>query len=281
MEELGCSAIYASHGKEALDSIVRLQPDVVLTDLQMPEMDGLELVREVRHKFPKIPVMLMTAFGSEDVAVAALREGAASYVPKKNLKQDLGDALSAVLASITAKRERTLVRRLLVQSETEFVLGYEADGPQALVGYLQDGLNQLNFCDETELTQVCTALIEALTNAVDHGNLELDSKLRESDDLNAYRDLGKRRAAQTPYRDRRVRVSEKITPTEAVYVVRDEGPGFDQSGLPDPTDPENLLKPSGRGVMLIRTFMDYVSFSERGNEITMVKRPQNSNSRAT
>jgi anti-sigma regulatory factor (Ser/Thr protein kinase) len=42
--------------------------------------------------------------------------------------------------------------------------------------------------------------------------------------------------------------------------------------LPDPTDPENLLKASGRGIMLIRTFMDDVHFSEKGNQITMIKR---------
>ena len=59
---------------------------------------------------------------------------------------------------------------------------------------------------------------------------------------------------------------------EARFVIRDEGPGFDPRTLPDPTDPENLLKPSGRGVMLIRTFMDAVAFNETGNEITMIKR---------
>ena len=52
--------------------------------------------------------------------------------------------------------------------------------------------------------------------------------------------------------------------------MRDEGRGFDYHGLPDPCDPENLTKASGRGVLLIRTFMDDVSFNERGNEITMV-----------
>ena len=55
-------------------------------------------------------------------------------------------------------------------------------------------------------------------------------------------------------------------------MIRDEGPGFDPHTLPDPTDAENLLKPSGRGVMLIRTFMDMVGFNESGNEITMIKR---------
>jgi anti-sigma regulatory factor (Ser/Thr protein kinase) len=59
---------------------------------------------------------------------------------------------------------------------------------------------------------------------------------------------------------------------EAVYVVRDEGPGFDPSILPDPTDPSNLEKVSGRGLLLIRTFMDEIHHDDSGREITMIKR---------
>jgi anti-sigma regulatory factor (Ser/Thr protein kinase) len=59
---------------------------------------------------------------------------------------------------------------------------------------------------------------------------------------------------------------------EAVFVVRDEGPGFDPTSLPDPTDPINLERVSGRGLLLIQTFMDHVEHNETGNQITMIKR---------
>jgi anti-sigma regulatory factor (Ser/Thr protein kinase) len=124
------------------------------------------------------------------------------------------------------------------------------------------------------MLQISTALTEALRNAIDHGNLELDSKLRENDD-NSYYDLGVERANLPPYRDRRVHFRSRLTPSRAEYVIRDEGPGFDPTTLPDPTDPENLLRASGRGIMLIRTFMDDVKFNETGNELTMVKRLNN------
>jgi anti-sigma regulatory factor (Ser/Thr protein kinase) len=62
-----------------------------------------------------------------------------------------------------------------------------------------------------------------------------------------------------------------ITRADAKFIVRDEGPGFDPHGLPDPTDPANLEKASGRGLLLMRTFMDSVSFNDLGNEVTMVK----------
>jgi anti-sigma regulatory factor (Ser/Thr protein kinase) len=63
-----------------------------------------------------------------------------------------------------------------------------------------------------------------------------------------------------------------VSRTEAKFVIRDEGPGFDPSTLPDPTDPENLLRPCGRGVMLMRTFMNEVTFNDRGNEVTLIWR---------
>ena len=57
---------------------------------------------------------------------------------------------------------------------------------------------------------------------------------------------------------------------EAVFVIRDEGEGFDPELLPDPTDPANLERVCGRGLLLIQTFMDHVEHNERGNQITMI-----------
>lgn len=53
--------------------------------------------------------------------------------------------------------------------------------------------------------------------------------------------------------------------------VEDEGPGFDPTKLPDPTDPANLDRVSGRGLLLIQTFMDEVKFNDRGNRISLYK----------
>ena len=268
VEENGADVLYAQDGQAALEVIDEQLPDVVLTDLQMPEMDGLQLVKKVRQSYPSIPVILMTAYGSEDVAAQALRAGAASYVPKKTLRQSLGEALRVVLAAVDATRQRDQVRQFLVDSEARFVLGYEPGGPQALISYLQDGLTRLNFCDDVERLQISTALSEAIANAIDHGNLELSSALRENGD---YWRLGKERANVEPYRCRRVHITARMTDRKATFKVRDEGPGFDPASLPDPTDPENLTNVHGRGVMLIRTFMDDVRFNESGTEITMVK----------
>lgn len=270
-EAEGFSVAYASNGLEALQAVEREHPDVVLTDLQMPEMDGLELVHELKTRHPMTPVVLMTAHGSEEIAVTALKNGAASYVPKKKMKRHLGQTLRVMLDVARSRRERAQVFAYMKEMQSHFELGYEPSALQALVSYLQDSLRMMNLCGESELLRVGTALTEAITNAVEHGNLELNSALRE-DPRGEYYELCKQRAAEVPYADRRVYVTARLTNSAANYVIRDEGPGFDPHSLPDPTDPANLMKCSGRGLLLIRTFMDEVQFNATGNEITMTKR---------
>src|SRR5437588_10999292 len=85
LTEAGFEVKQAGNGVQALQALERGTPDAIVTDLNMPEMDGLELVEEVRTRYAAVPVILMTAFGSEEIAIQALRKGAASYVPKRNL----------------------------------------------------------------------------------------------------------------------------------------------------------------------------------------------------
>jgi anti-sigma regulatory factor (Ser/Thr protein kinase) len=96
--------------------------------------------------------------------------------------------------------------------------------------------------------------------------------LKDVGDGSAFRRLADRRRGEAPYRDRRVRVSARVGPDRATFVIADQGAGFDVAKLPDPTDPENLLLAHGRGVLLMRTFMDEVRFNDAGNRVTLVKR---------
>ena len=105
LEEIGLRVTCAEHGREALEKMGHSIPDMVLTDMQMPEMDGLQLVEEIGKRHPATPVIVMTAFGSEETAVVALQKGAASYVPKHNLARDLVNTVKNVLSVARAKRE--------------------------------------------------------------------------------------------------------------------------------------------------------------------------------
>jgi len=261
----------AANGKEALAIIAQNAPDVVLTDLQMPEMDGLQLVKKIRANYSHIPVILMTAFGSEEIALDALQRGAANYVPKKNLGKDLLEAVESVLAAATDHRAQRRLFSQLERSEVHFTLENDIALIPPLVNYFKENVARIRLLDNTELIRITVALREALMNAIIHGNLEVGSELREVD-LGAYYRLIEERRTQSPYAERRVHVHATESATQARYVIRDEGPGFDPAKIPDPTDPENMEKASGRGLLLIRTFMDEFAHNGQGNEITMIKR---------
>jgi CheY-like chemotaxis protein len=261
---------YAEHGEEGLQSIAERIPDLVLTDLRMPGMDGLELVEKVRSEYPLLPIVLMTSKGNELIAVKALRAGASSYVPKSDLKSALADLVEEVLEITATKRSQSEILGYLGSSETRFELVNDLTLIPPLVAYLQENMARLEFGDDSLRTQVGVALMEAVSNAMIHGNLEVGSELRRSDPA-AYHALLQRRRRESPHAERRVVCHVKESTDRIEYTIKDEGPGFDPESLPDPTAAQNVLEVSGRGIMLIRTFMDEVRFNGRGNQINMIK----------
>lgn len=263
--------VYATNGQDAVDQLHHKHADVVVTDMVMPEMDGLELVVACRNDYPLIPVILMTAKGSESVAAEALRMGAASYLPKRRLALDLVRTIDRVLATSHEDRSYMRLMHRMNHYEAEFVLGTDPSLISSLVSHLQQMIRSLPLGDETERLRVGIALYAALENALYHGSLEIGAGT-EHDDESSREALIRQRCQEAPYVGRRVFVNVEISRTMARYVVRDEGPGFDHSTVPDANLPTNLESQSGRGLMLMQTFMDEVSFNDVGNEVTLVKR---------
>ena len=98
---------------------------------------------------------------------------------------------------------------------------------------------------EAEIFAIKMAVEEALVNAIKHGN-QMDT-------------------------EKRVTVAYTALPDRFDVKITDEGPGFDPNDVPDPTAPENLERPCGRGLLLIRYYMTDVAFDARGSTITMYK----------
>jgi len=99
---------------------------------------------------------------------------------------------------------------------------------------------------EQDVFAVHLSLEEAIVNAILHGNAGDPKKL--------------------------VEITFQVSETELRVEIIDEGSGFNPDALPDPTADENLEKPSGRGVMLMRHYMDHVQYNKAGNQVVMVKK---------
>lgn len=259
----------AADGEEALRMISERQPDLVLTDMQMPKVDGVQLVKSIHQDFPHIPVIIVTAYGSEELALQALHAGAASYVNKDWVPHRL---LPTVVQVLEAAQQRAMVSRIwefLNCCRFTFVLENDCQLLKPVLGFVHESLECLGM-DFTEITRVNIALQEALANAIFHGNLELSSQLREADE-SLFFQLAAERRQQAPYKNRRVFVQGELCREKISFVIRDEGPGFDPSRLPDPHRPQAIDCTCGRGLLLIYSFMDKVTFNDRGNEIRLVK----------
>lgn len=109
---------------------------------------------------------------------------------------------------------------------------------------IENRLRSQLFSDK-DIFCIKLALEEAIVNAIKHGN-QMD-------------------------RNKKVRIAYSISAERFDALIADEGPGFDPDDVPDPTAVENLERPCGRGVMLMRHYMTQVSFYERGNVVAMHK----------
>lgn len=127
----------------------------------------------------------------------------------------------------------------------ELVIQSDLDAARAAEDEVLREVERFGFRQEVAFA-IRLALEEAITNAVKHGNRGDRSK--------------------------RVRISYHVDNDKAEIRVADDGEGFDPAGIPDPTAPSRLALPNGRGIMLMRAYMDEVSYNGTGNEIRLLKR---------
>ncbi len=257
---------FANDGQEAIELFGKRDFDLVVTDLQMPRVDGLGLVKAVREQKPHIPVLLVTSQGSQEVAFEALRLGAINYSPKSKLSKDLLGTAKHVLDF--AKQINQVSSNACARNNFSFVLENDSDLIAPIIKTLEANLPDWT---EADRLRIGMAINEAVTNAIYHGNLEVDSELRVEDESRFY-ELVKQRRLERPYSLRRVRLNAEFTADRIEVSVLDQGPGFNPARVADPTCPENLERLCGRGLLLIRSFMDEVRHNNRGNRISMVKK---------
>jgi CheY-like chemotaxis protein len=267
---------FAEDGSQALTRMRESCPDVIVTDLQMPNRNGLELVAAVRMHHPDVPIILMTGHGSEDLAVEALHRGAANYVPKPQLGEKLLESLDEALS--LSKADRTYDRLIACLKTCDFDFELESDPGlvDPLVELVQQMVAGMKLTDATGRFRVGAGLKEALLNAIYRGNLEISFQQMQDTRVSLLEgkgeDLVKSRRKQTPYQERRVAVQISINQDEARIAIRDQGAGFDPASVPAAGQPGSLDPDTGRGLVLMRSFFDEVTFNREGNEVTLVKR---------
>ena len=131
-----------------------------------------------------------------------------------------------------------------ILEEFELTIQSDTAAGQAVQERILNLLEELSF-SARDVFGVRLALEEALVNAIKHGN-RMD-------------------------RTKKVKISCRFSPEKVHIEVEDEGAGFRPEDVPDPTADENLERPCGRGIMLMRSFMNVIEYNEIGNRVTLEK----------
>jgi len=240
---LGHSVTGTGDRQEALAWEDLDQFDLIISDLTEDADPNAQAVGELQRKHLLVPV---SPNGLQPNVIKAFKMGATNYLRLPYNKDELRQIVEQTLAHKLRYVDDPSVLPH-VHEKIEFELPSDLALMNGVLQYLLERVAKLGLI-KPERSNLFIALDEAFVNAVKHGNKNDPTKL--------------------------IRVTAELTPKEASFTVEDEGEGFNVQDIPDPCDPANLFKSSGRGVLLIYNIMDEVEYNAQGNRVKMVKRPE-------
>ncbi|MGB7925075.1 MAG: ATP-binding protein [Pyrinomonadaceae bacterium] len=243
--ELGHEVVATGDRMEALSREDLDEFDLIISDLTDDADSGIELLSEIKRKCLLVPVVVSSEEAEHPNVVKAFKMGAANFLRQPYNKDELYGIVEKTLA-YKLRFVEDLQALPYVREKIDFELPSDIRLMNGVLHYLIDRVAKLGVINPDN-SNLFVALDEAFVNAVKHGNKNDPGKL--------------------------VRITAELSSREARFTVEDEGEGFNVQEIPDPRDPENLFKTSGRGVLLIYNIMDEVAYNARGNRLTMVKRP--------
>lgn len=259
--------ILAETGNQGIEKFREYRPDIVISDMRLPDKNGNIVVKEIKRIDKDVPIIIITGYSDKQLILSAMQNGALDLLKKPFKPKDLRYLINKI---------ETLFKKIKVKISSSFVewekreLHLENDiyiiSP--VVNFIFSNIDYI--CEDVSFMK--NGLQEILINAVEHGNLDISyeekQQLLEKGDYN--RSL-KMKSSLPAYRDRYVSIKVFSTPDYLKIIVRDMGNGFDLSAIPDPQNPENFLKESGKGILMALHAYDKVEFNDIGNCVTLVK----------
>ena len=248
LTELGHEVVATGNREDAVERDDLEDFDLIISDLTDEAAGGVQILSELKRKRLLVPIVVSSEEANHHGVVKAFKLGAANF-----LRRPYDDAELRNIVEKTLGYKLRFIEDLkvlpFVHEKIEFELPSDLSLMNGVLHFLHERVAQLGVI-RPESSNLFIALDEAFVNAVKHGNKSDTSKL--------------------------VRITAELSSKEARFTIEDEGDGFKVNEIPDPLDPANLFKASGRGVLLIYNIMDEVEYNERGNALTMVKRAESS-----
>lgn len=260
-------AIEAENGQTGLELFEKDSPHFIITDVRMPKMDGIELLKTVRKRNKQIPVIVMSAYEEIKTILATIHYGATNYFQKPSDLDVLESVILPVVKMLKQQQLNLFDKKNLVDLSGRIHLKNNINLIQGTVNYLLENL-PYPFLSKSSPLQM--ALIEMIINAIEHGNLAISSEEKmdalENETLDA---LIKERAQDQRYQNRKVDIRFEYTSTQLIYTITDEGDGFDWKKRSETLSEDDVLLAQGRGIFLAKLVCDKMEYNDKGNQLRM------------
>lgn len=271
LESLGHEVVTASNGEQAFKlAQTHKDFDLICSDIKMPVLNGLELLEKLRVAENDTPVVLVTGEADLETSIKALKLGALDFIVRPIRGKAIEEALDRIETALTIERESIDAATMVTHQTTTLVINSQLANIGKIVGYFNQQLHNICSISDLDSNKIAICLQECLTNAIIHGNFNITSAVKEAD-WNVYDELIRQAETEQEQYQKKIKIQFELSENSLQFEITDEGVGFDPHDLPDPADPHNWGKLSGRGIIFVRTFMDAVAWNEIGNSIHISK----------
>jgi YesN/AraC family two-component response regulator len=261
----------AINGEDGLEKHASYNPDLIICDIQMPKMDGLEMLSRLRKEKSDTFFIITTAFGSEDYAIEALRLGANNYLKKPIDKKSLIGLIKKYKSIIDHRLLTKKAEGKIIEKELKIVFETNIEHVSTIVSQLLSEIN-VSF-DDSERTNIELGLDELITNSIEHGNLGItfEEKVYAADS-NRIPELYKEKMNNLELAKRKIYIDFKQKDGYCEWIITDEGKGFDWKSIPDPTQGAQLMELNGRGIFITNFLFDEMEYMGIGNQVRVKKK---------
>ncbi len=274
---LGYSVIEAVDGLDALRKIEKETPDLLITDIRMPNMDGMALLEKLSVEGLSLPVVILTGYGQMEDALRAIRLGAKGFMKKPFDPDEVVRLIEGIFAMPDEREDVGAVMPFIRNHSVTLKIPNNYEYLQKVANFVFSTVRESWQLGKEQLNDLKVSCYEALLNAFEHGNLRIDKKEKERLLLaghDQYRSYLLSQTQKGEGKSRSIICSVTLDPVRVEVLIQDEGEGFAHSRVwidYEELDEDSFLKAYGRGLFLIKSLMDEVSFSEKGNMIRLVK----------
>lgn len=270
IEKEGHECITAEDGKLGFDIFKKNMPDIIISDVRMPQMNGVELLETVRKISKDVLIVFVTGHGNEDLALKALELGANNYLKKPIDLSELKVLLKRYETLIQNKNIEHYIPDFIISREFELVVDSDLNLIQSVANYLVDKTGVM--FDTKERIRIELGLTELLLNSVEHGNWEISSEEKTQALLdNTLMELYNTKTSNAELKERRVKIIHKQTDRYCEWLIQDEGCGFNWKCTPNSSNQQFMKNNHGRGIFLSKLQFDEFEYIGIGNTVRVKK----------